>query len=89
MTKLDSVSDNPNDKSPEQKAIEKELYLLEKSIAEGKKNNKRAQRAMQKVLGSQQSDANSNVDNTILMPPPRALVPSSRSPLLVEYKMQP
>jgi tetratricopeptide (TPR) repeat protein len=65
LTKLDGVSDNPNDKSLEQKAIEKEFQLLEKAIAEGKKNKKRAQRAMQKVLGSQTSDATTDVNNSM------------------------
>jgi len=38
-------------KSAEQKALEKEFQLLEKAVAEGKKNKKRAKRAMQTVLG--------------------------------------
>lgn len=37
--------------SSEQKAIERELQLLAKNMKEGKKNEQRQQRAMQKVLG--------------------------------------
>lgn len=40
------------DKTAEQKSIEREFQLLHKAIVEGKKNKDRAQRAMQKVLGS-------------------------------------
>ena len=43
-------------KPAEQKAIEREMQLLQRAIVEGKKNKKRAQRAMQKVLGSSREE---------------------------------
>lgn len=46
------VSMDDNEKSPEQRAIEREFQLLAQAAAEGIKNKKRAQRGMQKVLGS-------------------------------------
>ena len=52
MVTLGTRTDNPTDKSAEQKSIEREFQLLNKAVLEGKKNKKRAQRAMQQVLGS-------------------------------------
>ena len=47
-------------KTPEHKAIERELQLLVKATKEGKRNRERAQRAMQKVLGT--SSGNNQYD---------------------------
>lgn len=52
-TSTNSCDSNGEAQKPvEQKAIEREMQSLQRSIVEGKKNKKRAQRAMQKVLGS-------------------------------------
>ncbi|CAB9506571.1 expressed unknown protein [Seminavis robusta] len=64
MEKLggDIENDDDDEKSPEQKSIEKEFQLLARAVAEGKKNKKRTQRAMQKVLGSQSSQDGNNMN---------------------------